>query len=250
MHLSIKSLAIGVALLALALFWFTGGDRTQPQLEPLAADARILAFGNSLTHGTGATPEESYPAVLAELIGREVIRSGVPGEETAAGRERLPGVLDDVEPDLLILMHGGNDILRDRAADRITANLMAMVELAQARGIAVVMVGIPERSLFSRVAELYEEVAGAHDVPLETGIIRAILGDDALTSDPIHPNAAGYRRLAEAIRDLLVTSGALRAQSARRNLPLDWNERVLAEPKQDNQPQASTSYAESAIALR
>ncbi len=210
MRPSIKSLAIGAAIVALALFWFAGGERAQPQLEPLAADARILAFGNSLTHGTGASPEESYPAVLAELVGRDVVRSGVPGEETAAGRERLPGVLGDVEPDLLILMHGGNDILRDRAAGDIEANLAAMVEMAHARGVRVVLVGIPERSLFSSVAGFYEDVAAAHDVPLETGIIRTILRDDGLTSDPIHPNAAGYRRLAEAVRNLLAESGAIR----------------------------------------
>lgn len=210
MRPSIHSLAIAIAILALALFWFTSGDRAQPQIAPLAADARVLAFGDSLTHGTGASPAQSYPAVLAGLIDREVVRSGVPGEETREGRERLPWVLDEVEPDLLILIHGGNDILRDRDASAIAANLTAMIEMAQARGVSVVMVGVPERSLFSSVAGFYEAVADARDVPLETGIVRTILRDNDLTSDPIHPNAAGYRRLALAVRDLLAASGAIR----------------------------------------
>lgn len=196
---------VAVVLLALAV----GCGNGPPAVEPLAHDARVLAFGNSLTHGTGARPGASYPAVLADLIDREVINAGVPGEETAAGRDRLATVLERERPDLLILGHGGNDILHDRDLDAAGDNLAAMVAMAQARGIDVVLIGVPERSLFSSVAAFYGDVAREYGTPLEDGIIREILTSAELRSDRVHPNAAGYRAMAAAVHELLVEAGAV-----------------------------------------
>lgn len=194
-----------LAPLALAALAACGGP---PELPRLAPDATILAFGDSLTHGTGVTPERSYPAVLERRLGRPVVRAGVPGEVTDEGRRRLPGVLDRVAPDLVILCHGGNDILRglDPAATR--ANLLAMVRAVRRRGIPVVLVGVPERGLFTGTADLYYRVADESGIPLEDEALAEIISDPALKSDRVHPNAAGYRLLARAVHDLLVAAGA------------------------------------------
>jgi len=193
-----------VLLLAIA------GCAEDAVLERLGPDAVVLAFGNSLTHGTGAAPGESYPAVLARRIGREVVNAGEPGELSAEGRKRLPRVLDRVRPDLLILCHGGNDILRNRDPRRAADNLEAMVNMARERGIGVLLVGVPERTLvFHDTADFYHEVAEATGVPLEAGALADIVGDPALKSDAVHPNAAGYRKLAIAIEARLRESGAL-----------------------------------------
>jgi len=195
---------------ALALLLVLAGCGEEPTLAPLGPDATILAFGNSLTRGTGAEEHESYPAVLERLSGRRVVNAGVPGELSARGLLRLPNLLERVEPDLLILCHGGNDILRDRDPERTADNLEAMIRMARERDIGVLLVGVPERSLvFHSTADLYFDVAEATGVPLENGTIADIVGDPALKSDPIHPNAAGYRRLAEAIHERLREAGAL-----------------------------------------
>lgn len=78
-----------------------------PSISKLASDAVILAFGDSLTHGNGAKENESYPAVLQELTGRKVINAGISGEESEPGLNRLPGLLEQHKPQLLILCHGG-----------------------------------------------------------------------------------------------------------------------------------------------
>lgn len=182
-----------------------------PQLPRLAPDARILAFGDSLTHGTGVPAAQSYPAVLDARLAQRVVRSGEPGELASEGRRRLAGVLDRVRPDLLILCHGGNDILRGRDPESLRADVEAMVRMAQRRGIAVVLVGVPSRGLFTDTASLYYQVAEDLGVPLEDEALAEIVTDPALKSDRVHPNAAGYRRLAEAIHALLAKAGAVAA---------------------------------------
>lgn len=181
-----------------------------PGLPRLAEDAVILSFGDSLTHGTGAAPNESYPAVLERLIARKVVRSGVPGELSAQGLARLPAELARHAPALLILCHGGNDLLRKRPPAALAANLEAMVALARAQGITVLLIGVPRPVLLGMdSAELYGEVAAKFGLPLLEDALPEILGDNSLKSDPIHPNAAGYTRLAQAVAALLTERGAL-----------------------------------------
>lgn len=184
-----------------------------PQLEPVAPDATLLAFGDSLTRGVGADPAESYPAVLAGLSGREVVNAGVPGELSGEGRKRLPAVLDRIRPALLLLCHGGNDLLQRVPADRLRENLLGMVRTARARDIPVVLIGVPKPAVFgSGSAGVYHEVAETLEVPLLAEALAEIERDAGLKSDPIHPNARGYRRLAEAVHRLLVERGALPVQ--------------------------------------
>ena len=180
-----------------------------PTLPRLPAWAVVLAFGDSLTYGTGADSGQSYPAVLMALAGRRVINAGVPGEVSAEGLARLPGMLDEYRPQLLILVHGGNDLLRKRSEQELARNLRAMVEAARSRGIAVVLVGVPAPGLLLSVPDLYEKLAEEQRLPYDAEALRTILGDRALKSDPIHPNAEGYRQLAQRLHALLRAAGAL-----------------------------------------
>ena len=185
-------------------------DSGPPRLAKLPADGVVLAFGDSLTHGSGARAEASYPAVLQRLIGRRVVRAGVPGEVTGLGLARLPGVLRDSAPDLLVLIHGGNDLLQRRPRADTLADLSAMVQLARKHGVAVVLIGVPDLGLLlGRSAGFYEELAEDLEIPYDGEALPAILKQPGLKSDAIHPNAKGYRKLAEAVADLLRRSGAI-----------------------------------------
>jgi lysophospholipase L1-like esterase len=191
-----------VALLAVAC-------SKPPQLPLLSADAAILAFGDSLTAGTGAGEAESYPAVLANLTGRKVVNAGVPGEVSAEGVRRLPELLERERPALLILCHGGNDLLARQNHQQIADNLRAMLRIAGERGIPVVLVAVPSPDLTLKPPALYEELAKEFRIPFERTALPHILAKGSLKSDHIHPNAAGYRQLAEALSELLKKSGAL-----------------------------------------
>jgi len=180
-----------------------------PQLPLLAADSTILAFGDSLTAGTGAGDTESYPAVLTRLTGRKVVNAGVPGEVSAGGVQRLPELLERERPALLILCHGGNDLLARQNHQLIADNLRTMLRIAAERGVPVLLVAVPSPDLMLKPPGLYEELAREFRIPLERKVLEHILGKGSLKSDYIHPNAAGYRLLAEALAELLKKSGAL-----------------------------------------
>ena len=196
-------------LLALSLSALAACSDAPPPLPRLGADDVVLAFGDSITYGSGAGPKESYPEVLAQLINRRVVGEGVPGEVTANGLQRLPEVLDEVKPKILLLCLGGNDMLRKVEPVATESNLRTMVRMARDRGIAVVLIAVPKPALFGGNASFYQAIAKEDDLHLEGKILKDILYDNEFKADPIHPNAKGYRRMAEAIAELLRKAGAV-----------------------------------------
>jgi acyl-CoA thioesterase I len=199
-----------LAILLIPLVAFSSGCGNKvPALPALANDAPVLAFGDSLTFGTGAKPEESYPAQLGKLINRNVIAHGVPGEISADGLARLPSVLDEVKPKLMLLCHGGNDFLRKQSETVAAANVRAMVKLAKDRGIAVVLLATPKPGLSISPPDFYADIAKEFAIPIERDVLSEVLKDNAKKSDLVHPNAAGYGVIAERIAALLKKAGAL-----------------------------------------
>jgi len=183
------------------------GDK--PKLSRLPGEAVLLAFGDSLTFGTGAAEHESYPAQLEKRVGRRVVRAGVPGEVTAQALARLPAALDEHAPRLLLLCIGGNDFLRRLGNRQAEANVRAMVKLARTRGIEVLLIGTPEPGFSVTPPAFYAGIAKEFAVPYEDAAIAQVLKDASLKSDPIHPNAQGYGVIAERIAERLRKSGAI-----------------------------------------
>ena len=199
------------------LFWIVAlvagstaacGPSTEP-IPRLSSVAVILAFGDSLTFGTGANTHQSYPAVLETLTGRTVVNAGKPGEVSADGLRRLPREVQSEDPDLVILCHGGNDFLRKLDRSKTKKNLISMIEYLREEEIPVVMLGVPDFGLFLNTADIYLEVAEEMGVPIEADVIPDVLEKNRYKSDQIHPNAAGYELMAETIKALLEQNGAL-----------------------------------------
>ena len=191
------------------LLWLLSGCSQPPKLAPLAANAVVLAFGDSLTYGTGANEDESYPVQLARLTGRRVVREGVPGEVSAGGLARLPGALDEHRPKLLVLCHGGNDYLHRQSKQQAAENLRAMIRLAKGRGVEVLLIGTPEPGFTLTPPEFYGEIAKEFGIPYDGEILGKILRNGSLKSDQIHPNAKGYALMAERLFERLRKAGAV-----------------------------------------
>ncbi|VAW43946.1 hypothetical protein MNBD_GAMMA04-1659 [hydrothermal vent metagenome] len=184
----------------------TGCSKTD--ISPLEKNAVIVAFGDSLTQGTGVSLDKSYPAVLQALTGHAVINAGVSGETTRQGLIRFSKVLEQQQPQLVILLEGGNDFLKKVPHDKIKANLARMIAIAHEKQIAVLLVGVPNKPLWGS-ADLYDELAEEWHIPLEEDIVPSLMRRTSMKSDYVHFNEQGYQALAEAIYSALQTSGAL-----------------------------------------
>ena len=196
-----------ISLFALFILISCGDSSTS--LSPLDSSANILAFGDSLTEGYGVKEAESYPAYLTELTNRNVINAGISGEVSKNGLRRLPGLLDMHEPDLVVICHGGNDILKKQSMSAMKANVMEMIALSQAAGADVILLGVPNFGLFLSSHDVYVEIAEQTGVVFLDELIPDILSDNSLKSDTVHPNAKGYQVMAETIFNTLKNNGAL-----------------------------------------
>ena len=148
-------------------------------------------------------------AVLAALTGRTVINAGVPGDTTASALQRLPEVLAEHQPRLVLLCLGGNDMLRQQPAAATENNLRLLVQTIRASGANVVLIGVPAPKLFGGAPDFYARIAEDMGLPLEDDVFNEVLKDNRLKSDPIHANAAGYRVVAERLAEFLREAGAL-----------------------------------------
>jgi len=192
------------------------GKRKPAALQALPAGAVVLALGDSITHGTGAAPEASYPAQLAELSGWKVINGGEPGDTSAQALARLPALLAEHRPALVIVSAGGNDFLRRLPDADTEAHLRRIVATAREAGAQVLLVAVPRPTLAAAIGAglsdhpLYARLAGELALPLHAGGWARVLGDEKLKSDQIHANAAGYRAFAQGLATTLRSAGLLR----------------------------------------
>ncbi|SFV57434.1 lipolytic enzyme, G-D-S-L [hydrothermal vent metagenome] len=194
---------IGLSIVIIVIFISTKKESIiTTKLQPTDS---IIAFGDSLTYGYGADTKDSYPSILSKLSGHRVINAGLSGELSSQGLKRLPSILKDSDAKLMILCHGGNDILQRSSKKELKSNLKAMVKIAKDRGMQVLLVDVPDISMLGLSApHLYAEVASQEKIPLADGILEDIISDDSLKSDYIHPNAKGYHILANEIYKKLI----------------------------------------------
>lgn len=188
------------------------------QAKSVPQERQVLVFGDSLSAAYNLAPEQGWvhlldAAVRAEKPGWRVLNASVSGETTDGGLRRLPGVLDDLAPEILVLELGANDGLRGLPLEAAEANLEKMIAMAKARGIRVLLVGMeippnygPEYT--GQFRGMYRALAERHDLPLLPFLLEPIAADRAnFLDDNLHPTAEVQPQLrdhvAAALRPLL-----------------------------------------------
>ncbi|CAL94740.1 GDSL-type esterase/lipase family protein [Azoarcus olearius] len=190
-----------------------GSDR--PKYAPLPPGSVVLAFGDSVTWGTGAARGEDYPTRLAALSGWRIENAGVPGDLAETARNRIDEALEEHAPRLVLVELGGNDFLRRRPEQDVAEDLRAILRSVKAAGAQPVLVAVPAFSPLAAAtsglkdALIYRRLADEEAVPLVGAVFADVLSDTKLRADPIHPNAQGYHRLAEGIAESLRDHGLL-----------------------------------------
>jgi lysophospholipase L1-like esterase len=136
---------------------------------------------------------------LEDLLAVTVINAGVPGELSKNGVKRLSTLLETTHPDLVILCHGGNDILKKYPQQQLESNLRKMIETTQSFGAELILVGVPKPAINLKALAVYEQLSEEYGVVSDNKILSELLENPALQSDRVHLNAKGYKELAVEI---------------------------------------------------
>ncbi len=185
-------LVLGIIFLGYVTF-FHSTDRG----SGVANNQTIICFGDSLTYGTGASQGMDYPSQLSKLIGRPVVNAGVPGDTTGRALRRLDRDVISKNPGFVLITLGGNDLKNGVSRDTAFSNLKQIVESIQASGAGVIIGGLKFSFRDRGYGKGYQELADETGVILIPDIFKGIMGNRELMSDPIHPNDAGYKIIAQ-----------------------------------------------------
>ena len=180
----------------ITFFYFLREGKTNIKNFP-NENATVVSFGDSLTAGYGAPAGTSYPDVLATKINRPVINMGVSGETAAAAPSRIEQVLRE-QPYMVLIEFGANDHMRQQSRQTAIDAVAKIVDEVQAAGAIAVIVdtGGPGMGEYTRAYKQMAKEKGALFVP---GILKGIFYKPSLKSDQVHPNADGYKKVAEKI---------------------------------------------------
>lgn len=185
------------------------GDMTDPNARP---PFTIAFLGDSLTAGLGLLSSQTFPAKIEEMFAAEgfsnidTINGGISGDTSAGGVRRVEQLLEP-SVKIVVVALGGNDALRGLTVAETKENLRQIIEIAQARGVAVVLCGMDAptnlgedyRTAFK---DLYFDLLRSYQRQIEyvPFLLEGVAGKPELNqADGIHPNEAGSTIIAEML---------------------------------------------------
>lgn len=183
-----------IALAACAWYFM----RISPEIKNLHnPQTAVVAFGDSLTAGYGARKGASYPDVLAQKLGRPVVNLGLSGDTAVNAPNRLPDVLAH-NPHMVLIEFGANDFMRSLSREDAVRAVAQIVDAVQNAGAVAVIVdtGGPGMGEYTKA---YEKLAKEKQAVFVPGILKGIFHDRRYKSDMVHPNEAGYEKVAEKV---------------------------------------------------
>ncbi len=203
MNIRSNSLYIGISLVVVIVFGYlliTNSNRTVTNRD--SKGTSIVALGDSLVYGVGSSNGNDFLSILSRRVGQPIINLGVSGNTTIEGLARIGTALDK-NPKIVILLLGGNDYLKKVPVEQTFTNLQKMVDLVHANGSMVLLLGVRGGIFKDIFGDRFEEFAKKNNVAFVPNVIDGIIGNKELLSDSIHPNDAGYLKIADRVEPVL-----------------------------------------------
>ncbi len=197
-HWSFVRLARAAVLsLAVAAAIACGKNPSSP-----GSTTQVIAFGDSLVFGVGTTGGNNFVSVLSRRLDIPILNAGFPGDTTGSALARLDSAVLGRQPDIVIVLIGGNDLLQGVPVQQRVDNLTAIAQRLRAASATVLLVGLG-RDLLDPFAGALPEIANATSSLLVPDILQGIFGNPSLMADAIHPNNDGHAIMADRIEPVL-----------------------------------------------
>ncbi len=159
----------------------------------------IICFGDSITFGYGVGLGEDFPSALSKMIKIPVINSGLDGDTSVTALRRLRSDVLDREPLLVIIEFGGNDFLRKIPLEKTLRNIEEMIKKTQSAGAMVAVADPSIDIIMDDYKKGFKRLCRDYNAIYIPKLLRGIITQPSLRSDFIHPNAAGYKVIAQRI---------------------------------------------------
>lgn len=165
----------------------------------------IIALGDSLTVGQGASSvEHGFISILEKRLEISIENRGVSGNTTRDALLRLKSDVLDKQPDIVMILLGGNDYLKRIPNEETFKNLRTIIEAVQAQGGVVLLIGIRGGLLTDHFADDFRDLAKATGSAYVPDVLNSIFGELTLMSDQVHPNDRGYEKIADKVAPTLM----------------------------------------------
>ncbi len=190
-----------ILIIIFAYFYFL--NRSAEEKNYPRAGKNIIAFGDSLVEGAGASSGKDFVSLLSKEINAPIINAGQSGDTTAVALVRLDKDVLSQDPRIVIILIGGNDAVRRVPKEEVIKNLGTIIDQIQKKGAAVLLIGIQGGIFRDQYKKLFANLAREKKVFYVPSILEDIFGHPQLMSDSLHPNDQGYEIMAERIESSL-----------------------------------------------
>jgi len=187
-------------IIEIVLFFFNNVNK-KIILKP---NSKILSFGDSITYGYNLKKEQNYPSKLSKLLNIEVVNSGINGNTTEDGLNRIEEEINLISPDLIILCLGGNDFIQKIPVEETKENLIKIIKIIKKKNIKIILIGTPNLNIYGFYSmDFFEDIAKKENIILNNKVLLKIIKNNNLKIDEVHPNEKGYEILSKEISKMI-----------------------------------------------
>ncbi len=194
---------VGLLCISIVSYFIFYSEREVPITNHPSSGSALIAFGDSLIVGVGASDGNDFVSLLSKQIGQEIINLGVSGNTTADGLARI-NELDQYRPKVVLLLFGGNDHLKKVPIETTFENLGKIIEHIHSQGAVVLLLGVKGNLFGDRFASEFKKLQEKYKTAYVPNVLDGLFGNSKFMEDSIHPNDAGNRVIAERIYTVLV----------------------------------------------